>query len=180
MLFIIIIVLIVMLIILSILKKKNVITLKFLNEKILIVILLIILLILGGFRIFFKRQDIVFFFQSLEYANIDKYDYSNDIADSGHISKEGAIKIAKEATKEKRVAKVNCELIENGAYIDYDETFRKLSEKKIFDTSNSVKKATFWAITLTTGWDYACGHEEEWRLKIDYYTGEVLQKDVTE
>lgn len=179
MLFIIIIVLIVMLIILSILKKKNVITLKFLNEKILIVILLIILLILGGFRIFLRKQDIIFFFQSLEYANIDKYDYSNDIANSGHISKEGAIKIAKEATNAKRVAKVNCKLIENGTYIDYDETFRNLSEKKTLDTSNSIKEATFWVITLTTGWDYACGHEEEWFLKIDYYTGEVLQRDFT-
>lgn len=177
MLFILIILLIIVAIILSILKKRNVITLKF-NGKKIIIILLIFLLLYGCFKIFVKRHDIIFFFQSLEYENVDKYDYSNDIANNGYISKEGAIKIAKEKTNKKRIAKVTCELIENGTYINYDEVFKNILDKTS-DTSNNKKQATFWLITLTTGWDYLCGHEEEWYFKIDYYTGEILQWDVT-
>lgn len=177
MLFILIIVLIVTSIILSILKKKNLITLKF-NEKKIIIILLMFLLLFGCLKIFVKRHDIIFFFQSLEYENIDKYDYSNDITNNGYISKEGAIKIAKEKTNKKRIAKVTCELVENGTYINYDEMFKDILDKTS-STSSNKKKATFWLITLTTGWDYLCGHEEEWYFKIDYYTGDILQWDVT-
>lgn len=50
---------------------------------------------------------------------------------------------------------------------------------KTSDTSNNEKQSTFWLITLTTGWDYLCGHEEEWYFKIDYYTGEILEWSVT-
>lgn len=177
MLFILIIVLIVTSIILSILKKKNLITLKF-NEKKIIIILLMFLLLFGCLKIFVKRHDIIFFFQSLKYENIDKYDYSNDITNNGYISKEGAIKIAKEKTNKKRIAKVTCELVENGTYINYDEMFKDILDKTS-STSSNKKKATFWLITLTTGWDYLCGHEEEWYFKIDYYTGDILQWDVT-
>lgn len=181
MLFILIIVLIIIAIILSILKKKNVITLKF-NGKKIIIILLVFLLLYGCLKIFVKRHDIIFFFESLQYENVNKYDYSNDITNNGYISKEGAIKIAKEKTNKKRIAKVTCELIENGTYINtyinYDELFKDILDKTS-DTSNNSKQATFWSITLTTGWDYLCGHEEEWYFKIDYYTGEILQWDVT-
>ena len=41
-----------------------------------------------------------------------------------------------------------------------------------------TRKAISWLITLTTGWDYLYGHEEEWYFKIDDYTGEILQYDV--
>lgn len=157
MVFILIALLIIVAIILLILKKKNVITLKNI-----IIILLIFLLLYGCFKIFVKRHDIIFFFQSLEYENVDKYDYSNDVANNGYISKEGAIKIAREKTNKKRIADVTCELVENGIYY----------------TSNSKKQATFWSITLTTGWDSSCGHEEKWYFYIDYYTGEILQWDV--
>ena len=82
----------------------------------------------------------------------------------GHISKEGAIKIAKEATHEKRIAKVTCELVKNDTYV----YFGKLSNKPT---------KTFWFITFITG--YARGHELNWRFKIDYYTGEILECDYT-
>ncbi len=177
MLFILIIVLIITSIILSILKKKNLITLKF-NEKKIIIILLMFLLLFVCLKIFVKRHDIIFFFQSLEYENIDKYDYSNDITNNGYISKDGAIKIAKEKTNKNRIAKVTCELVENGTYINYDEMFKDILDKTS-STSSNKKKAAFWLITLTTGWDYLCGHEEEWYFKIDYYTGDILQWDVT-
>ena len=177
MLFILIILLIIITSILSILKKRNVLNLKF-NEKKIIIFLLIFLLLYGCFRMFTQRHDIIFFFQSLEYENIDNYDYSNDIANNGYISKEGAIKIAKEKTNKKKIAKVTCELIENGTYIDYNEVFENILDKTS-DTSNGKKQATFWLITLTTGWDYSCGHEEEWYFYIDYYTGKILQWDVT-
>lgn len=177
MLFLLIIVLIIVTIILSKLKKKDVITLKF-NEKKIIIILLIFLLLYSCFKIFVKRHDIIFFFQSLEYEDLDKYDYSKDITNNGYISKKGAIKIAKEKTNKKRIAKVTCELIENGTYINYDEVFTDILDKTS-DASNNKKQATFWLITLSTGWDYSCEHEEEWYFKIDYYTGEILQWDVT-
>ncbi len=180
MLFILIIVLIIVTIILSILKKKDIVTLRF-NGKKMIIILLILLLLYGCFKILVKRHDIIFFFQSLKYENVDKYDYSNDIANNGYISKEGAIRIAKEKTNKKRIAKVTCELIENGTYINYDEAFgdiKDILDKKL-DTSTNKKQATFWLVTLTTGWVSLCGHEEEWYFKIDYYTGEILQWDVT-
>lgn len=166
-----------MAIILLVLKKKNVVTLKF-NGRTIIFILLILLLLFGCFKIFIKSHDIIFFFQSLKYENVDKYDYSNDITNNGYISKEGAIKIAKENTNKKRIAKVTCELIENGTYINYDEVFKDILDKSS-DTFNTKKQATFWLITLITGWDSSCGHEEEWSFKIDYYTGEILQRDVT-
>ncbi len=171
MLFILIIVLIIVAIVLSILKKKNLITFNFSGKKIIIILLIFVIL----YGIFTKRHDIIFFFQSLEYENIDKYDYNNDITNNGYISKEGAIKIAKEKTKKKRIAKVTCELIENGTYINYDEVLKNILDNTS-DTSNYKKQATFWFITLTTGWN---GHAEEWNFKIDYYTGEILQYDVT-
>ncbi len=173
MLFILIIILIIISIILFILKKKNVITLKF-NEKKMIFILLIFILLFGCLKIFIKRHDIIFFVQSLKYKNVDKYDYSNDITNNGYISKEGAIKIAKEKTNKKRIAKATCELVENGTYINYDEVFNKKS-----NSSNNKKRATYWLITFITGWDYECGHEEKWYFKVDYKTGEILQWDVT-
>ena len=177
MLFILVIVLIIVAIFLSILKKRNLITFKFNGKKIIIILLIFVLLYIC-FEIFVKRHDIIFFFQSLEYENVDKYDYNNDITNNGYISKEGAIKIAKEKTNKKRIAKVTCELIENGTYINYDEVFKNTLDKTS-NTSNNKKQATFWLITLTTSWDYLCGHEEEWYFKIDYYTGEILQYDVT-
>ena len=112
------------------------------------------------------------------YEYINKYDYSNDIINNGYISKEGAIKIAKEKTNKKRIAKVTCDLVENGTYINNEEIFKDILETAS-DTSNNQKKATFWSITLITGWDHLCGHEEKWYFKIDYYTGEILQWDVT-
>ena len=170
-------VLIIIAIILSILKKKNVVNLKFSGKKV-IIILLVFLLLFACLKILVKSHDIIFFFQSLEYKNVDKYDYSNDIINNGYISKEGAIKIAKDKTNKKRIAKVTCELVENGTYINYDEVFKDILDKKT-DTSDRKMQATYWLITLITGWDYACGHEEEWYFKIDYYTGEILQWDVT-
>ncbi len=178
MLFILIIVLAVIAIILSVLKRKSVVTIKF-NGKKIIFILLIFILLFGCLKIFVKIHDIIFFFQSLEYKNVDNYDYSNDITNNGYISKEGAIKIAKEKTNKKRIAKVTCELVENGTYINSDDVFKDIKDTfdKTSDTSNN--KATFWLITLTTGWDYLCGHEEKWDFKIDYYTGKILQWDIT-
>lgn len=175
MLYILIIVLIIIAITLAILKKKNLLNVK-LNGKKILFILLICILIFVCIKIFTKWHDIIFFFQSLEYENVDKYDYSNDISNNGYISKEGAIKIAKEKTNKKRIAEVSCELVENGTYTNYDEV-DILNE--ISNSSNSQKEATFWLITFTTGWDYSCGHEEEWYFKIDYYTGKILQWDVT-
>lgn len=166
-------IIIIAIIILLILKEKNVINLNF-DEKKVLIILLIFILLIACLKVFGKRHDIIFFFQSLKYENVDEYDYSNDIANNGYISKEGAIKIAKEKTKKERIAKVTCELVENDTYINYDEVLDKTIKK-----SNHKKQATYWEITLTTGWDYLCGHEEEWYFKIDYYTGEILQWDVT-
>ena len=174
MLFILVIVLIIIAIIFSILKKKNI---KFSGKKA-IIILLVFILLFGCFGIFVKRHEIIFFFQSLQYEYINKYDYSNDIINNGYISKEGAIKIAKEKTNKKRIAKVTCDLVENGTYINNEEIFKDILETAS-DTSNNQKKATFWSITLITGWDHLCGHEEKWYFKIDYYTGEILQWDVT-
>ena len=130
-----------MAIILSILKKKNFITFKFNGKKIIIILLIFVFLYIC-FEIFAKMHDIIFFFQSLEYENVDKYDYNNDITNNGYISKEGAIKIAKEKTNKKRIAKVTCELIENGTYINYDEVLKN-TLYKASDTSNNKKQATF-------------------------------------
>lgn len=176
MFFILLIILIIAFIICFILKKKNLLNIK-LNAKKVLLILLVCIIIVVVYIIFINRHDIIFFFQSLEYESIDNYDYSNDIADNGHISKEGAIKIAKEKTNCERIAKVTCELIENGTYISYDEDLSNLSDNN-YEVSN--KQATYWMINLTTGWDYLCGHEESWFFKIDYYTGEILQWDVTD
>lgn len=176
MIYIIIVILIIAYILYSILEKKNLLHVK-LNAKTILLIFVICILIFGLKKILKKRHDIVFFFQSLEYENIDDYDYSNDIANQGYISKEGAIKIAKEKTNSKRIANVNCELVENGTYINYEEQLNNLLKQ---NTQENVKKqATYWLISLTTGWDYLCGHAEVWYFKIDYYTGEILQYDVT-
>ena len=164
-----IIVLMVMAIVLIILKKK-----KLLNYKTILLILLICILIFSCIRLIAKRHDIVFFFQSLKYENIDKYDYTNDIYNNGYISKEGAIKIAKERTNKKRIANVSCELVENGTYINYDEEFKNMLNKEDNNLNNN-KQATYWNIILTTGWEF--GYEVKWIFKIDYYTGEILQWD---
>ena len=165
------IILIIIFIVCLLLKKKEKI-----NLKKIICILLICIMFFVGINIFHRRHDIIFFFQSLEFENIDDYDYSKDIVTNGYISKEGAIKIAKEKTNKNRIAKVTCELVENGTYINYEESFKNILNKEYKD---SQKQATYWMITLVTGWDYLCGHEEAWYFKVDYYSGEILQWDVT-
>jgi len=160
--FIFIIILIITYIVLSILQEKNVMNIN--NNRKMLILLVEFFVLVVGLKLYAGRHEIIFFFQSIEYQNIDKYDYTEDIVNNGHITKEGAIKIAKEETHEKRIAKVTCELVKNGTY-------------GYFGKSPNKPTTTFWLITFITG--YARGHELNWYFKIDYYTGEILECDYT-
>lgn len=128
--------------------------------------------------IMFQRYDIAFFFDSLKYQKYCNYDYSNDISQYGYITREMAIKIAKEDTDSSRIAEIECELKE-GAIYKTDESdfllnaFKDLYGEEKFERMKNVTK--YWAIDFVTGWDRGCGHYEEHIFIIDYYTGEIFE-----
>ena len=147
-----------------------VISLYFLKKKVgKILFIVSILAILLLFLTFFWH-DIIFFFESLEYQKIYNYDYSNDINQYGYITEYGAIKIALESAKLKRMSKVKCQL--NEQKLTLPEFFYDTTNQERY---NRIKNCTkYYNISFVIGWDRGCEHEEVSYFTIDYYTGEIF------
>ena len=112
--------------------------------KILFVIILFVLIAIVWF---FFSNNIKFFIDSLKYHKYYSYDYSNDIEKNGHITEEGAVKIAMEKSESNRIANLETHLDENG-------------ESKV------------WTVLFVKKWTF--GLKEVIEVEIDYYTGEVI------
>ena len=108
-----------------------------------------------------KKAQVEFSKKSLEYSWVDDYDYSKDIEKFGHITEEGAIKIAKESSKSEKIANVSCSYVEDGEILVWGSAKKKI--------------ATYWSVSITTGYNSACGHNHDTHMQIDYYTGKVLR-----
>ena len=189
-------------VILSLFKRKNVI-MSVVNVKRVtttaLVIFILLALLYTCFVIYQRRIDIAIFLRSSEYKNPDAYDYSNDIANYGFITGDGAIKIAYEYVNNKhiehynryyskgaddigekkihtKIAEVKCYRVENGTYeTSVEDDDSELFPGMIAPSSHLEKKqATYWMVSFITNRNQG-GHAEEWDIKVDCYTGEILE-----
>ncbi len=117
------------------------------NKKVMKILFVIILFVLIAIVWFFFSNNIKFFIDSLKYHKYYSYDYSNDIEKNGHITEEGAVKIAMEKSESNRIANLETHLDENG-------------ESKV------------WTVLFVKKWTF--GLKEVIEVEIDYYTGEVI------
>ena len=94
-------------------------------------------------------------------SKVNSYDYSNDIEEFGHISKEGAIKIALKNVKDD-ILQIDCNLNENKT--GYSFGFN----------SETVEPQTYWSASYDFYKWNPIGEKGNCVIYVDYYTGEIL------